>query len=122
MDIYYNILPVNVDIHKETFIKHKSIYVFILVNTEQNELYNHNWAYIFRQKLLYDNKGEMGAQKTFYGEHNDSNVLFYTFRKFSAYGNFYRNYMSAACCSLSEKLVAPIWSIPTPSHPLNSEG
>lgn len=70
--------------------------VFILVNTEQNELYNHNWAYIFRQKLLYDNKGEMGAKKRFYREHNDGNVLFYTFRKFSAYGNCYRNYMSAA--------------------------
>lgn len=43
----------------------KYICLYILINTEQNELCNHNWAYIFRQKFLYDYKGEMGAQKNF---------------------------------------------------------
>lgn len=40
-------------------------------------------------------KGKWEPKKTFYGEHNDGNVLFYTFRKFSADGNSYRNYVSA---------------------------
>lgn len=81
MDIYYNILPVN--IHKEIFIKHKSIYVFILVNTEK-------MSYIITTGLTFSVrsfsmiiKGKWEPKKTFYGENNDGNILFYTFRKFT---------------------------------------